>query len=605
MVNIPNSSGANKTRERAKKLQDLRDAMAAHGIDAWIIPSSDAHNSEYVAPHWEGRAWLSGFTGSAGTLVVTQDKAALWTDGRYFIQASEQLTGSEITLMKDGQPGVPSMVDWVAGEVTEQGCIGFDGATQSLSNVRNLEKKLADKSITLKFDHDLLNDIWPDRPALPAEPVFVHEDLYSGRSLTEKVADVREILKERQAAELLITTLDDIAWLFNLRGSDIECNPVFLAYSLISPDRITLFINKERIEADALAALAKAGVDLADYDEILDRLSTLPDNTRLMINPANTGYKLAAAIPESIKLIEDRLPTTDLKAIKNSTEIERMKDCHRRDGAAMVRFMRWLESNVPTGQLDEVNIDEQLLQFRSESEYFKGVSFPSIVGYAGHGAICHYRADEASAYPIKNKGLLLIDSGAQYPDGTTDITRTFACGEMTDEEKRDYTLVMKSHIALATAKFKEGTRGIQLDAITRQPLWSEGIDFNHGTGHGVGYFLNVHEGPQSISPRWFDVALKPGMLVTNEPGIYRDHKHGVRLENIMLVAEDIENEFGKFFKLIPMTLAPFDTKPLVKELMTDAEIQWLNGYHRMVREALSPELKGKDLEWLEEAAKDL
>ncbi|USE36429.1 aminopeptidase P family protein [Endozoicomonas sp. SCSIO W0465] len=579
--------------------------MATHRIDAWIIPSSDAHNSEYVAPHWQGRAWLSGFTGSAGTLVVTQDKAALWTDGRYFIQASEQLAGSEITLMKDGQPGVPSMAEWVTEEVSELGCVGFDGATQSLSNVRNLKMKLADKSVTLKFDHDLLNDIWTDRPALPAEPVFIHEDFYSGRSLTEKVADVRKILQERKATELLITTLDDIAWLLNLRGSDIECNPVFLAYTLISPERIILFINKERIEVGALAALAKAGVELADYDEISRRLSALPDATRLMINPVNTGYKLASAIPASISLVEDRLPTTDLKAIKNSTEISRMKDCYRRDGAAMVRFMHWLERNIPTGQLNEVNIDEQLLQFRSESEYFKGVSFPSIVGYAGHGAICHYRADEASAYPVKSNGLLLIDSGAQYPDGTTDITRTFACGEMTDEEKRDYTLVMKSHIALATARFKEGTRGIQLDAITRQPLWSAGIDFNHGTGHGVGYFLNVHEGPQSISPRWFDVALKPGMLVTNEPGVYRDNKHGVRLENIMLVADDIENEFGKFLKLIPMTIAPFDTRPLVKELMTDTEIQWLNEYHKMVREELSRELIGEDVEWLREATNPL
>ncbi|WP_422466691.1 aminopeptidase P family protein [Endozoicomonas sp. ALC013] len=605
MMNTPNRSDSTKSPKSTKKLQDLRGAMAEYGIDVWIIPSSDAHNSEYVAPHWEGRAWLSGFTGSAGTMVVTQDKAALWTDGRYFIQASEQLAGSEITLMKDGQPGVPSMVDWVTEAVSEQGCIGFDGATLSLSHVRNLEKKLAAKSVTLKFDHDLLNGIWTDRPARPAEPVFIHQDTYAGKTLTEKVTEVREILKERKATELLITTLDDIAWLFNLRGSDIDCNPVFLAYALISPDSITLFTNKERIAADALSALAKAGVELAAYDDVLDRLSTLADSTRLMINPATTGYQLASAIPASIHLIEDRLPTTDLKSIKNSTEIERMKECHRRDGAAMVRFIRWLETNIPTGQLNEVNIDEQLLQFRSESEHFRGVSFPSIVGYAAHGAICHYRADEESAYSIQTKGLLLIDSGAQYPDGTTDITRTFACGEMTDEEKRDYTLVMKSHIALATARFKEGTRGIQLDAITRQPLWSEGIDFNHGTGHGVGYFLNVHEGPQSISPRWFDVALKPGMLVTNEPGIYRDNKHGVRLENIMLIAEDIENEFGKFYKLIPMTLAPFDTRPLLKDLMTDTEINWLNGYHEMVREALSPELQGQDFEWLREATKAL
>ncbi|MFK0570298.1 aminopeptidase P family protein [Endozoicomonas sp.] len=599
MVNTSNSP------ESTREINDLRRAMAKHGIDAWIIPSSDAHNSEYVARHWEGRAWLSGFTGSAGTVVVTRDKAALWTDGRYFIQAAEQLAGSGITLMKDGQPGVPAMADWVAKEVKKQGVVGFDGAVLTLGTTRNLEKKLADKTISLKGDNDLLKEIWANRPELPAEPVFLHDAFYAGKSLMDKVAEVREALTERKATELLITTLDDIAWLFNLRGSDIECNPVFLAYALISQESITLFTNKSRIETDALTVLESAGVKIAGYHEIPGRLSSLPDNTHLMLNPVSTSYKLASVIPPSVALIEDRLPTTDLKAIKNSTEIERMKECHRRDGAAMVRFIRWLENNIPAGELNEVNIDEQLLQFRSESEYFRGVSFPSIVGYAGHGAICHYRADEESAYKIETKGLLLIDSGGQYPDGTTDITRTFACGEMTDEEMRDYTLVLKSHIALATAKFKEGTRGIQLDAITRQPLWSQGIDFNHGTGHGVGYFLNVHEGPQSISPRWFDVALKPGMLITDEPGIYRDNKHGIRLENIMLIAEDMENEFGKFFKLIPMTLVPFDTQPLVKELMTDSEIQWLNSYHGTVRKELSKSVQGEDLKWLEQATQPI
>lgn len=604
ITNSPESKGSPEpmnSPERIRKLNDLRDAMVKSGIDAWIIPSSDAHNSEYVARHWEGRAWLSGFTGSAGTLVVTRDKAALWTDGRYFIQAAEQLAGSQITLMKEGQPGTPSMADWLTDEVREQGCVGFDGATLSLSNVRNIEEKLAEKAITVRGDYDLLDNVWGDRPPMPAEPVYIHAEFYAGKSLAEKVAEVRAVLKEKKATDLLITTLDDIAWLFNLRGSDIECNPVFLSFALISPERITLFTNKERIEGEAVTVLQAAGVELAGYDEILDRLSTLPANTRLMVNPANTSYKLASVIAPTVTLVEDRLPTTDLKAIKNSTEIARMKDCHCRDGAAMVRFIRWLENNIPDGKLNEVNIDEKLLQFRSGSEHFKGVSFPSIVGYAGHGAICHYRADEQSAYTIASKGLLLIDSGAQYPDGTTDITRTFACGEMTDEEKRDYTLVLKSHIALASAKFKEGTRGIQLDAITRQPLWSQGIDYNHGTGHGVGYFLNVHEGPQSISPKWFDVDLKPGMLVTNEPGIYRDNKHGVRLENIMLVAEDMENEFGKFFQLIPMTLAPFDTRPLLKELMTASEIQWLNHYHVMVRQSLSPLLAGEELQWLNEA----
>ena len=594
-----------KHQDRTQKLNDLRAAMAQHDLDAWIIPSADAHSSEYVARHWEGRAWISGFTGSAGTVVITRDKAALWTDGRYFIQAAEQLADSAITLMKDGQPGVPSMADWLAEVLPESGCVGFDGATMSLAGIRALQGKLADQAITLEGSHDLLNDIWHDRPPLPAAPVFLHPTNYAGKSLGEKLAEVRAMLEQRKATELLITTLDDIAWLFNLRGSDIECNPVFLAYALISRDSATLFVNQQRIEPDALAALNEAGVKLAGYDEIADRLAALNDDARLMLNPLTANYRLASVIPASVTLIEDRLPTTDLKAIKNSTEIARMHDCHRRDGAAMVRFMRWLEDNIPGGTLDEVNIDLQLLAFRRESEQFRGVSFPSIVGYAGHGAICHYRADETSAYTIDSKGLLLVDSGGQYLDGTTDITRTFACGELTHEEKRDYTLVLKSHIALASARFKEGTRGIQLDAITRQPLWREGIDFNHGTGHGVGYFLNVHEGPQSISSRWFDVTLKPGMLITNEPGIYRDDKHGVRLENIMLVAEDVANEFGQFLKLIPLTLAPFDTRPLLVELLSDTEIHWLNEYHQSVRRELSKLLEGEDLQWLERATRDV
>ncbi len=594
-----------KHHDRTQKLNDLRTAMVQHGLDAWIIPSADAHSSEYVARHWEGRAWISGFTGSAGTIVITRDKAALWTDGRYFIQAAEQLADSAITLMKDGQPGVPSMADWLAEAVPESGCVGFDGVTMSLAGIRTLQGKLADQAITLEGRHDLLDDIWHNRPPLPAAPVFLHPTTYAGKSLGGKLAEVRAMLEQHKATELLITTLDDIAWLFNLRGSDIECNPVFLAYALITRDTATLFVNQQRIEPDALAALNEAGVELAGYDEIADRLAALSDDTRLMLNPLTANYRLASVIPTSVTLIEDRLPTTDLKAIKNSTEIARMQDCHRRDGAAMVRFMRWLENNIPSGALDEVNIDLQLLAFRRESEQFRGVSFPSIVGYAGHGAICHYRADEVSAYTIDSKGLLLVDSGGQYLDGTTDITRTFACGELTYEEKRDYTLVLKSHIALTCARFKEGTRGIQLDAITRQPLWREGIDFNHGTGHGVGYFLNVHEGPQSISSRWFDVTLKPGMLITNEPGIYRDDKHGVRLENIMLVAEDVANEFGKFLKLIPLTLAPFDTRPLLVELLSDVEIHWLNEYHQTVRRELSELLEGEDLQWLERATREI
>ena len=580
------------------KLAALRAVMTKHGIDAWVIPSSDAHESEYVAEHWEGRSWVSGFTGSAGTFVITSTEAALWTDGRYFIQAGQQLNGSGVTLMKDGQSGVPAISDWLATQLPEKGVLGFDGNAFSLQKTRGLMKKLKKKKVTLKTDTDLLNEIWSNRPELPANPVFLHEESFAGKSLQAKLTEVRETTAGQGANHLLITTLDDIAWLFNLRGSDIECNPVFLAYALLSEEKATLFINEQRIETDALAALKNASIELQPYETIADQLAALPETASLLMDPVTTNQKLANIVPESVEVIEGASPSRALKAVKNEVEIARMKDCHQRDGAAMVRFIRWLGDNIPTGRLNEVNIDEKLCALRAESKLFKGVSFPAIVGYGPHGAICHYRADDESKLDVKTKGLLLIDSGGQYPDGTTDITRTFACGHMTEEERRDYTLVMKSHIALATARFKKGTRGIQLDAITRQPMWADAIDYNHGTGHGVGYFLNVHEGPQSVSPRWIDEPLKPGMLITNEPGIYRDGKHGVRLENIMLITKDTINEFGEFYKLEALTMAPFDTRPLVKELMTSTEIHWLNDYHAKVRRELSSELNDVDKEFL-------
>ena len=586
----------------ANKLAALRAAMANHGIDAWIIPSSDAHESEYVAEHWEGRSWVSGFTGSAGTFIVTKTEAALWTDGRYFIQAEQQLENSGITLMKDGQPGVPAMAEWLATELPEKGVLGFDGNAFSLQKTRSLMKKLKKKQVTLKTDSDLLDEIWSDRPQLPANPVFLHDESFAGKSLQEKLTEVREATAKQGANHLLITTLDDIAWLFNLRGSDIKCNPVFLAYALINEEKATLFINEQRIEADALAALKKTSVELLPYEAVADQLAALSEAASLLFDPVMTSQKLASVVPESVEVIEAASPSRALKATKNETEIARMKDCHRRDGVAMVRFIRWLGDNIPTGKLDEVSVDKKLCALRAESELFKGVSFPSIVGYGPHGAICHYRANEESKLDVKTEGLLLVDSGGQYPDGTTDITRTFACGHMTDEERHDYTLVMKSHIALATARFKKGTRGIQLDAITRQPMWAEAMDFNHGTGHGVGYFLNVHEGPQSVSSRWIDEALKPGMLITNEPGMYRDGKHGVRLENIMLVTEDTTNEFGEFYKLEYLTLAPFDTRPLIREMLTPVEIRWLNDYHARVIAELSPLLSEDDQAWLKKAA---
>lgn len=583
-----------------EKLAALQSAMKSQNIHAWIVPSSDPHQSEYVADRWNGRAWLSGFDGSAGTIVVLQERAALWTDGRYFIQAEEQLAGSGIDLMRQGQSDVPPINRWIADNLEEGQVVGFDGKVVSLRFVRNLKESFAGKSLSLKTDLDLLNDIWKDRPAMPAESVFLHSDEMAGKSREEKLAEVRKEMTAAEANHVLLTALDDIAWLFNLRGSDVECNPVFLAYAHITKNSAQLFIDERRIDEDALEALRASSVELRAYSAIADSLSSL-DNTALLIDPATTSQSLFDAIADSVDVIEATSPARNLKAIKNPIEIKRMNDCHRRDGVAMVRFMRWLEGQISTGTLTEVTLDENLQAFRAMAPEFKGPSFSTIAGYGPNGAVIHYRAEEDTCLTVQPKGLLLVDSGGQYPDGTTDITRTFACGEMTEEEKKDYTLVLKCHINLARARFLRGTRGIQLDMLARQPAWAEGQNYNHGTGHGVGYFLNVHEGPHSVSQYLLDVALKPGMLITNEPGMYRNGKHGIRIENIMLVEEDIKTEFGDFYKLTDLTLAPIDTRPLLLDKLNSAEIEWLNNYHVRVRRELSPLLEGEDLNWLTNA----
>ena len=591
--------------DTTEKLSALRATMMADQIDAWIIPGSDPHESEYVADHWYGRAWLSGFSGSAGTVVVLKDKAALWTDGRYFLQASQELENTGIDLMKDGMPDVPSIPEWLASELPENGVIGFDGKVMSHSQTEKIQEAVSEKQISLQIDKDLLNNIWTDRPAMPATSVFLHDDAYAGKTRDDKLAELREKMQEQGANQLLITTLDDIAWLMNLRATDIECNPVFLSYALVSDSGVTLYVDSSRMEESALAALKQSGVQLQPYDAIAEAVKNLKSNVRLLIDPASTNQWLVDALPETITVIKGASPTKMLKAIKNDVEIQRMRDCHRRDGVAVVKFMRWLEESTPSGQVTEISLDEKLEAFRAEAEEFKGSSFPTIAGYAANGAIIHYRADEDSCQTVESKGLLLVDSGAQYPDGTTDITRTFACGPMTNEEKKDYTLVLKGHINLSKVCFLKGTRGMQLDILARQPMWEAGQNYKHGTGHGVGYFLNVHEGPHSVSPKWVDQPLHPGMLLTNEPGMYRSGKHGVRIENIMLVVNHITTEFGEFYKLLPLTMAPIDTRPVIKEMLTPAEVSWLNDYHDIVRQELSPLLKGDDLAWLNKATASL
>ena len=586
-----------------EKLTALRAAMSASNIDAWIIPSSDPHESEYTAEHWGGRAWLSGFTGSAGTVVVLKEQAALWTDGRYFLQAGQELENSGIALMRDGMPEVPAIHEWLVDTLPEGSVVGFDGKVMSHQQTQKLLAAFADKNITIDVEKDLLENIWKGRPAMPATPVFLHDDSIAGKTREEKLAEVRLEMTKKGASHLLITMLDDIAWLLNLRASDIECNPVFLSYILLTDTEVKLYINGSRIEDDALQALKQSGIELLSYDAIADDIRSLDSNTHLLMNPASTNQWLVNALSDSVKIIKAASPTLLLKAIKNDVEIQRTGDCHRRDGAAVVRFMRWLEENIPGGEVTELSLDERLQASRAQASEFKGSSFPTIAGYASNGAIIHYRADEKSCQKVEPKGLLLVDSGAQYPDGTTDITRTFACGPVTEEEQKDYTLVLKSHINLAKARFLKGTRGMQLDILARQPVWEAGQNYNHGTGHGIGYFLNVHEGPHSVSPKWIDQPLQVGMLLTNEPGMYRSGKHGVRIENVMRVAEDITTEFGEFYQLVSVTLAPIDTRPIIREMLTQPEIDWLNQYHEWVREELSPLLGGADLDWLNKATR--
>ena len=581
-----------------EKLSALRAAMSASNIDAWIIPSSDPHESEYSSDHWGGREWLSGFSGSAGTVVVLSDKAALWTDGRYFLQAGQELENTGIELMRDGMPEVPAIQDWLASSLPEGSVVGFDGKVMNHNQTERLQTAFTDKKITIEVGKDLLETVWTDRPAMPATSVFLHDDEIAGKTREEKLAEVRDEMAKKGASHLLITMLDDIAWLLNLRASDIECNPVFLSYVLLTDSQVKLYVNASRIEADALQALKQSDIELLPYDTIANDIRSLDSSARLLMNPASTNQWLVNALPEPVTVIKGASPTLLLKAVKNTVEIQRMGDCHRRDGTAMVRFMRWLEEHIPGGQVTELSLDEFLQASRAQAPEFRGPSFPTIAGYASNGAIIHYRADEQSSQTVEPKGLLLVDSGAQYPDGTTDITRTFACGPMTEEEKKDYTLVLKSHINLAKARFLKGTRGMQLDMLARQPVWEAGQNYNHGTGHGIGYFLNVHEGPHSVSPKWIDQPLQVGMLLTNEPGMYRNGKHGVRIENIMRVAEDITTEFGEFYKLVPMTLAPIDTRPVIRDMLTQVEIDWLNNYHETVRKELTPLLNGDDLDWM-------
>lgn len=583
-----------------ERIHALRTAFPTNHIKAFIIPSTDPHLSEYVAPHWMSREWISGFTGSAGTVVVTEDKAGLWTDSRYFLQAAQQLEGSGITLYKEMLPETPSITQFLCQELKPGESAGIDGKMFSVQQVEQMKSELAACNIQLDIAGDLLKDIWHDRPAMPDAPAFIYEIQYAGKSCGEKVSAIREELKKQGVYALFLSALDEIAWTLNLRGDDVHCNPVVVSYLLVTQDEVLYFISSEKVTPEVGSYLKEQHVRMQDYEETESFLHTF-NGKDILIDPKKTNYAIYSAINPACTIVRGESPVALLKAIRNEQEIAGIHAAMQRDGIALVKFLKWLEEAVPSGKETELSIDRKLHAFRAEQALYRGESFDTIAGYKEHGAIVHYSATPESDVTLQPKGFLLLDSGAQYLDGTTDITRTIALGELTEEEKIDYTLVLKGHIALAMAKFPAGTRGAQLDVLARMPLWNHGMNFLHGTGHGVGHFLSVHEGPQSIRMNENPVVLQPGMVTSNEPGVYKAGSHGIRTENLTLVCKDTEGMFGEYLKFETITLCPICKKGIIKEMLTADEIEWLNNYHRTVYEKLSPNLNEEEKVWLQQA----
>lgn len=586
-----------------ERLTILRQVMKEQGIHAFIFPSSDPHNSEYVAEHWKGREWISGFNGSAGTAVVTLKHAALWTDSRYFIAAAEQLAGTEYLLMKDRLPDTPSISEWIAQELSdyESPVVGVDGTVNTYAYLCELINEL--NIATFVTNLDPLATVWKDRPSIPNDKIVLHPLEYAGESTTSKINRIREYLQAHHADGLLITALDEIAWTLNLRGKDVHCNPVFVSYLLISQDSVTFFVNEEKLPDDVRNYLLDEAVSVEPYEAVLDKVKGYKGR-RLLMDPTSVNYNLVTAVDKT-KRILGISPIPMMKAVKNKTEQDGFRAAMLRDGIAMVKFLAWLKPAVEAGGQTEITLDEHLTALRAEQPLFKGISFDTIVGYEAHGAIVHYEATPETDIPVKPYGLVLIDSGAQYQDGTTDITRTIALGSLTEEQRRVYTLVLKGHIQLDMCRFPDGACGSQIDAIARESMWREGYNYMHGTGHGVGSYLNVHEGPHQIRMEWKPAPLHAGMTVTDEPGLYLEGKFGVRIENTLLIVPSETTPFGKFLKFETLTLAPIDTTPIIQDMLTSEELTWLNNYHHRVYETLSPYLEKNEKKWLEEATRPL
>lgn len=585
-----------------ERIHALRMTFRPNNIKAFIIPSTDPHLSEYVAPYWMSREWISGFTGSAGTAVILMDKAGLWTDSRYFLQAEKELEGSGITLYKEMLPETPSITKFLCQNLKPGESVSIDGKMFSVQQVEQMKEDLAPYQLQVNLFGDPLKNIWKDRPSMPDAPAFIYDVKYAGKSCGEKVAAIRTELKKKGIFALFLSSLDEIAWTLNLRGSDVHCNPVIVSYLLVTQDEVVYFISPEKITQEVNEYLQEQQVSLRKYDEAESFLNSFTGEN-ILIDPKKTNYAIYSAINPACKVVRGESPVTLLKAIRNEQEIAGIHHAMQRDGVALVKFLKWLEASVLSGKETELSVDRKLHEFRAAQPLYMGESFDTIAGYKEHGAIVHYSATEESDVTLQSKGFLLLDSGAQYLDGTTDITRTIALGELTEEEKTDYTLILKGHIALAMAKFPAGTRGAQLDVLARMPIWSHGMNFLHGTGHGVGHFLSVHEGPQSIRMNENPIVLQPGMVTSNEPGVYKAGSHGIRTENLTLVCKDKEGMFGEYFKFETITLCPICKKGIIKEMLTAKEVKWFNDYHQTVYKKLSPSLNEEEKKWLLEATK--
>ena len=592
----------------SEKVSRLRQLMAKHGIQAYLIPSSDPHQSEYVAAHWQSRAWASGFTGSAGLLVVTPDHAGLWADSRYFLQAEQQLAGTPFVLQKQQIPHSPEHIQWLVDHLKAGDTVGCDGALFSVNQIKSLGNRLEKKAIQLDHSLDLITPIWKGRPNIPRNEIFEHDVLYAGLTRSEKLGQVREEMKKTGAQYHLVTTLDDIAWVLNIRGSDVDYNPVAICYLLIGKEQAYLFIDEDKVPESIAAQLQKDKVIIRPYEGVVDFIKDISVAERILVAESSMNINLFEAIPGRQR-INGKNPIRTLKAIKNPTEISHIREVMVKDGVALTHLYRWLEKEVQQRSIPEVEVAEQLIQFRkAQGDYF-GESFSAIVGYNGNGAIVHYRPEPETCADIKPEGILLLDSGGQYQNGTTDITRTVPLGMPTAEQKRDYTLVLKGHIALATIQFPAGTTGGQLDTLARMFLWRHGLNYGHGTGHGVGFFLNVHEPPQgfaaSVVTSRGSTVFQPGMFTSNEPGFYKTDEYGIRIENLVLCVESEDQGFGPFLKFETLTLFPIDKSLIATDLLTKEEKNWLNDYHRQVFAKLSPHLDEEATAWLKDKCEAL